>query len=418
MILYLLIVLSLFLLSAFFSMSETAITASSQGYMMRLKKTKKSKNAKTAYHLLENKDAVISTILIGNNIANVMLTIFSTSLFLSLYNDKYLVAFGFVIAILLMIFAEILPKTLAVKFANNVVLVCAPILYFFYIILKPFNHAVLIFRNKIIEPFEQNKETTSADIDDYNVEKLRGAIELFSHENTEHNTDTIHEKEMLNNVLDLDEITVQDLMIHRKDVSIIDITKSIENIIEEIKDLECKFIPVCQGDKENITGAIKPYQVLLEYVKNKNINIEDYVIQVNFIADTTTAMKQLLLFKDDANQYSIIVDEYGAFMGIITLDIILHEIVNTEQNQEDGILIKDNSFIVDSKTKIRKLNKKLHLNLPEDVDATTIGGLLLYQTNGVPKLNQEVAIEGYTLKAVKFNHKEIELIEINRKEDS
>ncbi len=413
MIFYLLLIFALFLLSAFFSMSETAITASSKGYIMRINNIKGSKNSKMAYSLLENKDEVISTILVGNNVANVMLTMFSTSLFLSLYKETYLFAFGFFVALLLMIFAEILPKTFAVKFANQIVLFVSPILYTVNVALKPFNKLVLLLKNAIFGPL-QTKET-SADIDDYNVEKLRGAIELFSHENKEHNIDTVHEKEMLNNVLDLDEIKVEDLMLHRKYVSILDITKSNKEIIEELKDIEYKFVPVYQGSKENIIGLIKPNKVLIDYIKNKNINIEDYVIQVQFVAETTTAMKQLKLFKDDNNKFSIIVDEYGNFMGIITLDMILQEIISTDEHlQEKGICRKkEGSYIIDSKVKIRHINKKLQLNLPEDVDATTIGGLLLYLTNGIPKLNEEVVINSYKIKPLKFNHKEVELIELN-----
>ena len=378
----------LILISAFFSSSETALTAASDARMHQLSK-KGDKRASIVKDLRSNRDLLISTLLIGNNAVNVLASALATGTAITLFGEGGVAFAAIVMTLILVIFAEVLPKSYAFKNSDIFSLRVALPVKLTVRILKPISQ-IIGFTVTLF--FKQQKETTSSS----NMEEeLRGLIKL--HSSSGDNSDR-ERGAMLSSVLDLKVITVEEIMKHRSDVAMIDYNMNYSSILKQVRESSYTRHPVFSGKVENIIGVLH-VKDLLKKIGNDNINsngvtnIGSIISQVYFVPETTTLYDQLQAFRKRREHFAVVVDEYGDFRGIITLEDILEEIVGEIDDEYDNTLPglssqKDGSWIVKGDITIRDLNRTFDMDLPDE-EASTIAGLVMYESRSIPSPGQE-----------------------------
>lgn len=365
-----------------FSAAETAITASSKSYLLH-KDKQGVKTAKMVNRLLKKPDNIIISLLVGNNFANILFTTIVTALMIPKIGTQYTLLLGVSITFVILIFAEILPKTYTLGNPNKIVLILTPLIYGVINIMKPLSW-IFITINKIFL-FLSNHSTHSM----VSLDNLRGAIEMLERE--EDDTLAIsQEKEMLHSILDLNDLSVAEIMNHRKNVFCIDLNDEKEDIIKAFMNCAYSRIPVYKESSDNIVGIIRTQTFYKAYLQHgENINIESLILPPYFIPTSTYVIDLLTTFKEKRERMALIVDEYGSFMGILTLGDILEEITGDLKNQEQTTPIEiqahDDGYIVSGDLKIRDLNRKMGWNLPDE-EFTTVAGLILYETGRIPNV--------------------------------
>ncbi len=351
----------LILISAFFSSSETALTAASDARMHQLSK-KGDKRASIVKDLRSNRDLLISTLLIGNNAVNVLASALATGTAITLFGEGGVAFAAIVMTLILVIFAEVLPKSYAFKNSDIFSLRVALPVKLTVRVLKPISQLIGF---TVTLFFKQQKETTSSS----NMEEeLRGLIKL--HSSSGDNSDR-ERGAMLSSVLDLKVISVEEIMKHRSDVAMIDYNMNYPSILKQVRESSYTRHPVFSGKVENIIGVLH-VKDLLKKISNDNINsngitnIESIISQVYFVPETTTLYDQLQAFRKRREHFAVVVDEYGDFRGIITLEDILEEIVGEIDDEYDDTLPglssqNDGSWIVKGDITIRDLNVLLNI---------------------------------------------------------
>ncbi|MGC6530894.1 MAG: HlyC/CorC family transporter [Candidatus Puniceispirillaceae bacterium] len=385
-------ILFLILLSAFFSSAETALTAASDARMRHLA-GKGSKDAAIVELLRKDKDKLISSILIGNNAVNVLASAVATSAALTVFGDSGLVLATLFMTVLLVLFAEVLPKTYAFNHADSFVLRIARPIRWLVILLTPFTIAIRWLSHAVIGQAD-DKQTN--DKDDEREEELRGMIELHG-ENTD--AEGRETKAMLSSVLDLGEVQVDEIMTHRASVSMINAADEPEDILRFVLTSPHTRHPVYQDSPENIIGVLHVKSLLLALQQATHatdisqLAIKDIAQNPYFIPETTDLFEQLQAFRSRREHFALVIDEYGAFQGIVTLEDILEEIVGDIDDETDISLPgcvpqNDGTWHVDGTVTIRDLNRTLNWSLPDD-NAATIAGLVLTESRIIPSEGQQ-----------------------------
>ena len=375
----------LILLSAFFSGSETALTAVSEARIHELA-LQGSKRAMIIEKILIKKEKMISTILIGNNLVNIIASVYATSFAINFFGELDLVFVTILLTIILVMFAEVMPKTYAFRHADKTALTVAPVINFFIFILTP---ATFITENlaKIVSGPIINDE-------DAKTEELRGMIRLHAGNESR----SKERGKMMSSMLYSDEVIIEAVMTHRGAVTMIDSKADPELIFKVIGESPFTRIPIYSGNPDNIIGILHVKELFRNLrrrnFKNINsINLSELMIQPYFAPETTLLFDQLEIFKTRREHFAVVVDEYGDFRGIVTLEDILEEIVGEIDDETDikvkGVKLQpDGSFIVDGSVTIRDLNRSLNWSLP-DQNANTVAGLVLYESKTIPEPGQE-----------------------------
>jgi len=377
----------LIFLSAFFSSAETALTAASDARMRQMAR-KGSKNAKIVEHLRKDKETLISAILIGNNTVNVLASAVATSAALTIFGDSGLVLATLFMTILLVIFAEVLPKTYAFNHADRFALRIAQPIRVVVLLLTP--PALMV---RWIATTLMGK---GPNLDDERDEELRGMIELHG-ENTD--AEGRETKAMLSSVLDLGDVQVDEIMTHRASVSMINADDDPEDIMRFVLTSPHTRHPIYKDSAENIIGVLHVKSLLLglqrasESGATTSLDIPDIAQDPYFIPETTDLFEQLQAFRARREHFALVIDEYGAFQGIVTLEDILEEIVGDIDDETDislqGCITQpDGSWLVDGSGTIRDLNRILNWSLPDE-KAATIAGLILMESRAIPSVGQE-----------------------------
>ena len=402
MIFSVIILIICLLLSMFFSGTETAVTASSEALMHEMEK-KGNKNAKAVKKLKNNPDRFLSMILFGNNVVNIAATAITTSLCIAFFGDKWGVFLStFVVSFVVLIFCEIFPKTVAIYNPNTIALFVSPFLSFLTVILSP----MLMFFNAVVknvmkifgllkhEKFGGGEKT-----------ELRGAIEM--HQSPEIKNET----NMLKSVLDLSEVSVGDVMTYRNKIVSLDVSLPTEELIEQV--LTCPYtrVPLWKDRKTNIVGILHT-KLLLRALhshkgERKKFDIMSAVTQPWFVLETTSLLDQLQAYRRRHEHFAIVVDEYGVVQGIVTLEDILEEIVgdimdetdHPSENQTTFICDTNGNVAVDGATSIRDLNRHFGWDLPDE-EASTIAGLLLYESERIPHKGASYSFHGFGFKVL------------------
>ena len=375
----------LILLSAFFSGSETALTAVSEARIHELA-LQGSKRAMIIEKILIKKEKMISTILIGNNLVNIIASVYATSFAINFFAEIDLVFVTILLTIILVMFAEVMPKTYAFRHADKTALTVAPVISFFIYILTP---ATFITENlaKIVSGPIINDE-------DAKTEELRGMIRLHAGNESR----SKERGKMMSSMLDMDEVIIEAVMTHRGAVTMIDSKADPELIFKVIGESPFTRIPIYSGNPDNIIGILHVKELFRNLQRRNfkninNINLSELMIQPYFAPETTLLLDQLEIFKTRREHFAVVVDEYGDFRGIVTLEDILEEIVG-EIDDETDVEVKgvkpqpDGSFIIEGSVTIRDLNRSLGWSLP-DQNANTIAGLVLHESKTIPEPGQE-----------------------------
>ena len=404
------IIVFLLFASAFFSSSETALTATSEARMRTLSR-QGNKNARIVEKLLSNRDHLLSSLLIGNNIVNVAATSMATSLAITALHEGAVIIASMAMTIILVIFAEVIPKTYAFHNADRLALIVAmPVRAIIYT-LTPLSLGLSYIAKQIVKPKEED--------DDERQEELRGLIELRA--SVADDEDIREQAAMLSSVLDLGDVMVDEVMTHRASVEMINAESDIKTILQQVVKSPYTRYPVYSGKPENILGVLHAKDLLRHLnskvdTKTPNMEIEKITSPSYFVPETTSLIDQLHAFRNRREHFAMVVDEYGDFRGIVTLEDILEEIVGDIDDEHDIELIgvvsqDDGSWIVDGNVTIRDLNRAFNLNLPDD-DAATIAGLILSETRSIPKEGQEFNIHQIRLLVLKRTHNKIERVQI------
>lgn len=382
------IVFILIIISAVFSAAETAVTSVSEAKIHKLVSSGNSK-AKLINSLRADSGSLIGTILIANNGVNIISSTLATGYAISHYGDNGVIISSILMTIIIILFAEIIPKTYAIHHSEGVALKTAKILDWTVKIFIP----VTIFMNISVSIFFKIfglKKYKSKHITDA-VDELRGAIDLHHRDGYVVKSD----KDMLGSILDLNKIDVKDIMVHRSDIFSIDSSLPTNEIIQKILNSGYTRIPLWKDNPENIVGIIH-IKDLVKITNQLNTEIKDILsIASNpwFIPETTNLKTQLHEFKERRNHCAIVVDEYGALEGLITLTDIVDEIVGRTYDEHDDCndikVIDKNKCEVDGKTTIRDLNRIMDWELPDD-NASTVAGLLIHELEKIPNQGEEL----------------------------
>ncbi|MDP2329376.1 MAG: HlyC/CorC family transporter [Reyranella sp.] len=389
--------------SFFLSAAETAITGASRPRMHRLAQ-QGNHRATLVNMLLDRKDEAVSVILLGNNVVNILAAALSTAVLTALFGAAGVVYATIAVTAMVVIFAEVMPKTWALLRADRVALALSPALAIALKILGPLAGALSRLARMLLRLVGVSTEATSAS--DEQNELLRGAIEM--HGQGEVDADAPHEKEMLRSVLELGDRTVGDVMTHRGNVVLIDADQPTEAIVAQVLAAPYTRIPFHRGQPDNIVGVVHAKD-LFRSVKAAGgpeaVRIDDVMTPPWFIPESTVLFDQLQAFRARHEHFAIVVDEYGALRGIVTLEDIIEEIVGDIEDEHDAIKRgvvrrEDGSMICQGDVPIRDLNREFGWNLPQDV-ATTIAGLVLHEARRIPEVGQMYAFYGFRFDILK-----------------
>ena len=396
------LIVILILLSAFFSSAETALTAASDARMRQLA-TKGNKNAKIVEALRADREGLIGAILIGNNAVNVLASAIATSLFITLYGEAGLLWATMTMTVLLVVFAEVMPKTYALTFADRYALTIAPVIRIIVLALSPLALAIRWLASITIR--------ARSDEDSDREEELRGLIELHGADGDDDDRET---QAMLSSILDLNELTVEQIMTHRGSVNMINAEDELDDILRRVLESPHTRHPVFSGTSDNIIGVLHVKDLLRSIGHlGENVNengdgnkfVQDIASPAYFIPETTLLFDQLQSFRSRREHFAVVVDEYGDFRGIVTLEDILEEIVGDIDDEHDidlpGLTPQaDGSWLVDGSVTIRDLNRALGWQLPDE-DASTLAGLVLFESRTIPMPGQEFRFHNIRFRVVK-----------------
>ena len=413
------IIFGLILLSAFFSGAETSLTSASKSRMHTLAKSGK-KNAIIFERIFKNKELLICTILLVNNLVNVLASALATSILLELFNADGIVYVTIIMTFMILLFGELLPKTIALLKADSIALKISPIFDILVKILYPITISFNSIVNLLMQILNINSlKSNGAESQIESEEELRGAIDLHGD-----NSKVKQEKEMLKSILDLDDVSVDSIMIPRKNIFSLPITITYEELIIRIQNSPHSRVPIWEKNAENIIGVFY-VRKLIGHVQSKNTtsNIMDYCNKPWFIPESSSLAYQLTEFKKRKEHFAIVVDEYGEFLGIVTLEDILEEIVGDIDDELDDMKISKrikgvkrsskNNFLVRGNVTIRDLNRELSWRLP-DKDASTIAGLILYESRTIPNMGQVFLFYGYKFEILDKKNNQITLLRISK----
>ena len=371
-----LIILLFFLvmLSAFLSGSETALTATSKPRIIAQVK-KGSKRANFVLKILKNKDNVISSILLSNNLVNILASSLATAFLYDIFGVSGIFYATLIMTIILVIFAEVLPKTYSINRPNRTALRISPIIYYLNKILFPF----VFFINLIVKSVVKKQEDDNKLSDLQSEEELQGIIDLYKTSNP----DSEHEKDMLQSILELNDTTVEEVFTHRTNIYSIDSSLDVVDIINKINESRYTRIPFWKDNPENIVGLLNVRSLDIDLSnrdKSKEV-IFDKITKPWFIPETSNLLEQLVEFKKRKEHLAFVVDEYGELLGIITLEDIIEEIVGEIVDEID---IPDDDFkknnrgliIINGEKNLRDLYKHFDLEPPESESSTIAGHIM------------------------------------------
>lgn len=414
------IVFVLLVLSGFFSGSETALTAASTSRLHNWEK-EGNKRAGMVNKIRMRKDRMIGALLLGNNLVNILASAFATSVLIGLFGDAGVVYATLAMTMLVLIFSEVLPKTYALRHADEMSLKIAPLIRFVIWLFFPIAEVV----NKIVTFTLKlfGADMTSATGGSH-MEILRGVIEL--HEGADNETQT--QRAMLRSILDLFDVDIVEIMTHRKNVLMLDASEPVEKIIEETLDSPYTRMPVYREDTDNIVGVLHA-KALMRELKSRERNredvstldIEELASEPWFVPESTTLHDQLQAFKSRREHFAVVVDEYGSYKGIVTLEDILEEIVGEIDDEHDETVIgvrkqTDGSYLVDGDVTIRDLNREFNWELPDDEDYSTVAGLIIHEAQSVPDAGQSFVFFGFRFDIVKRQRNQLLLIRVKPSE--
>lgn len=398
----------LILCSAFFSSSETAMMALNK-YRLRHLEKKGHHGAKRSSKLLKRPDRLIGVILIGNNLANNFAAALATLIALRLYGENAVFTASILLTLAVLIFAEVTPKTIAALYPEKVAFPFSILLKPLLFILYPAVWVVNSISNSLARLF--GVDTNNMDNDEQlHPDELRTIVgEAGGLIPNDH-------QDMLLNILDLENASVEDIMIPRSEVKGVNLEDSIEDIVTQLERTEYTRLPVFQGNINNVVGIlhlrITP-KLLNESTPFNHNKLREHIVEPYFVPESTSLNKQLINFKNHKRSMALVVDEYGDIQGLITLADLLEEIVgdfttDLANTREPDITAMDNGwYLVDGSASIRDINRNLNWSLPTD-GPKTLNGLTMEHLENIPRGHVSFFIGDYVIETMKLSNTMIE----------
>ncbi|HWM47806.1 MAG TPA: HlyC/CorC family transporter [Xanthobacteraceae bacterium] len=412
-ILTILAVLVCLVVSFLFSGSETALTASSRAAMMRLEKNGNRK-AGIVNRLLAAREQLIGALLIGNNVANIASSVLATGLFLAWFGDVGVVYATIVMTVLVLVFCEVLPKTAAFNDPVRFALLVARPMHIVVRILSP----VLTFVERFVRWMLARVGIVVGEAEPIlsGHDQLRGAVDLLHQEGSVEK----HDRDMLGGLLDLRELTVGDVMVHRTEMLTFNVDDPPAQIVDTILNAPVTRVPLWRDSPENIVGVVHARDVLRALQQTggdaSKIDLTAIAMPPWFVPDIRPLSEQLAAFRRRKTPFALVVDEYGEVMGLVTLEDILEEIVGdiADEHEVDlpGVRPQpDGSVTVDGDVPIRDLNRALDWRLPDE-EATTIAGLVIHESRSIPEPGQTFTFHGFRFHVLRKNRNRITALRI------
>jgi Mg2+/Co2+ transporter CorB len=407
------VIVVLLLLSAFFSGSETGLTATSRARLTELER-RGIKRASTALALTKIPERLIGALLLGNNVANITASALATAVLVKAFGDSGAVIASAVMTVLVLIFAEVLPKTYAITYPDRVALAVAPAVRVLVAVVGPVVIAVEYFVKKILSVFGVNVADGAQALSAH--DEIRGTIDLHHKEGGFVSND----RAMLGGILDLQDLEIVDVMIHRTKMVSIDAGDAPDDIIKQVLRSGHSRIPLWKDKPDNIIGIIHAKDLFAALQENEGdtarIKIEEVMSPAWFVPDTRPLADQLKAFLRRKTHFAIVVDEYGEVQGLITLEDIIEEIIGDIKDEHDLItagakLQPDGSYIVDGSLPLRDLNRALDWSLPDE-EATTIAGLVIDEAQAIPDVGQVFNFHGFRFEIMKKRKHQVTSIKV------
>jgi Mg2+/Co2+ transporter CorB len=406
-------VLALLAASAFFSASETALTAASQPHMLELERQGNAR-ARAVNRLRANKESMIGAILLGNNLVNILASALLTSVFIASFGDAGVLYATLVATALILIFAEVLPKTYCFYRPNITALALAPLIRGIVWSLAPITGGVealvrMMLRLAGVHADLEREPRTSE-------EELRGVISLHQGDHPEAEA----ERRMLASILDLGDVAVSEVMTHRSATAMIDADKSAQVILRQVLASPYSRLPVYRGNPDNIIGVLHAKDLLRAVSRGKgaahSFDLAKLTSQAWFIPESTSLLDQLREFRRRREHFALVVDEYGSFQGVVTLEDIVEEIVGKigdvpEQGRPGIRPAGDGSYSIDGEVTVRDVNRELGWDLPDD-KAATVAGLVMHEAQRIPDVRQVFAFHGFRFEILRKKNNRITLLRV------
>ncbi|KQW19249.1 hypothetical protein ASC80_17710 [Afipia sp. Root123D2] len=406
------IVVGCLLISAFFSASETALTGSSRASMMRLQK-QGSAQAGVVTWLLERRERMIGALLVGNNLANIGASALATGVLTAWFGDVGVLYATGVMSVLVIIFAEVLPKTVAINAPDRVSLLVARPMTWVVALLGPVLTVIEVVVRLLMRilgiPLGANQPLLSP------TERLRGAVDLIHHEGGVEKQD----RDMLGGLLDLKDLQVSDVMVHRTEMVMINADLPAEELVREVLATEYTRIPLWREKPENIIGVLHAKDLLRAIRVAGDISKVDasaIALPPWFVPEMRPLSDQLKAFRRRKTHFALVVDEYGEVEGMVTLEDILEEIVGDISDEHDIVVAgvraqPDGSVIVDGSVPIRDLNRAMDWHLPDE-EATTVAGLVIHEARSIPDRGQSFTFHGFRFRVLRRERNRITALRI------
>ena len=417
-------VTGLLLLSAFFSGSETALTAASRG-VLKAQADKGSKGAKAALEVTDDSERMIGALLLGNNVANILSASLTTALLTDLFGTNGVAIATVMVTVLVLVFAEVLPKTVAIISPVPVAILVGPAIKVLILLFTPVVTTVRAFVRLILRIFGLRADPNGRIL--ALREEIAGAISLGHSEGAVEKED----RDRLLGALDLSDRTVDEIMRHRRETEMIDADLPAEEIVSRVLASSHSRLPVFRGSDENILGVIHAKDLLreverLDHIHDshqkamESLDIVKVSMKPYFIPDTTTLDEQMREFLKRRTHFALVVDEYGTLQGLITLEDILEEIVG-EINDEFDVIdinhkvkkIEDGGYLVDGAMTIRDMNRATDWSLPDD-EANTVAGLVIHEAQMIPAQGQAFSFHGFRFEVVTRRENRLTRIKVRK----
>jgi len=408
------LLLILLLFSAFFSSSETALMSLNR-YRLRHLEHEGHRGAIRASQLLARPDRLIGLILLGNNFVNIMASAIATVIGVKLYGENGIVIATFVLTLVVLLFAEVTPKTLAALHPERVAFPASLLLKPLLMLLFPLVWFTSAITNRLLALFGVSPEDTSSAA--INSEELRIALmEAGSIIPKRH-------KKMLVSILDLEKMTVNDVMVPRNEIEGLDINGSMADIVKQLSYCSSTRLPVYEDSMDNIIGILHVRKALHLLAQDNftHDSLNSIVKQAYFVPEGTALNTQLIQFQKHRRRTGLVVDEYGDMLGLITLEDIFREIVGeftADSIDEDKDIHpqEDGSYLVNGSASIRDINRNNHWELPTD-GPKTINGLILEFLETIPEPGVSLRIENYVIEVVQTTDNTIKTVRIRNAEN-
>lgn len=405
----------LLILSALFSGSETALTAVSRARMHALEQEGNDR-ARRVNSMLAHPERIIGTVLIGNNMVNILASSISTSLLIGMFGDVGVAYATVIMTVLVVIFSEVLPKTYALAFPDRIALAVAPVMQLLIAALRPATATIGFIVKQLLRLTPNTKDDAANVLSAH--EEIRGTIDLQAKEGTVSRRDA----NMLGGVLDLRDLQVSDIMVHRTKMDTLNADDPPQALIDAILKSQYSRVPLWRDEPENIIGILHTKDLLTALGRAGwdplKMDIMSFVQPPWFVPDTMSLKVQLNRFLKRKAQMALVVDEYGEVQGLITLEDILEEIVGQIADEHDTgeVHIRpqaDGTVNVDGTVAIRDLNRHMDWRLPDE-EATTIAGLVIHEAQTIPEPGQVFTFYGYRFEILRKSRNKISALRIKQ----